>query len=97
MVVAEVSYLLGRNLGPEADARFLAGLGAVDVAVPEPEDWTRIAELVRAYRDFPLGGTDASIVVLAERLDTDLVITLDHRHFAAIRPRHVAAFRLLPE
>ena len=97
MVVAEVSYLLGRSLGPDVDARFLAGLSAVDVAAPEPEDWSRIADLVRTYRDFPLGGTDASVVVLAERLDTDLVITLDRRHFAAVRPRHVPAFRLLPE
>jgi predicted nucleic acid-binding protein len=97
MVVAETSYLLGRNLGPEVDARFLAGLSAVDVVAPHPDDWPRIAELVRTYRDFPLGGTDASIVVLAERLDTDLVVTLDRRHFAAVRPRHVPAFRLLPE
>jgi predicted nucleic acid-binding protein len=64
---------------------------------PEPEDWPRIAELVERYRDFPLGGVDASIVALAERLNTDLLITLDRRHFAAVRPRHVAAFRILPE
>jgi predicted nucleic acid-binding protein len=49
------------------------------------------------YRDFPLGGVDASVVALAERLNTDLVVTLDRRHFPAIRPRHVPAFRLLPD
>jgi predicted nucleic acid-binding protein len=38
----------------------------------------------------------ASVVARAERLDTDLVITLDRRHFAAIRPRHPPALRLLP-
>jgi predicted nucleic acid-binding protein len=67
------------------------------IEAPQAGDWTRIAEIVRAYRDFPLGGTDASVVVLAERLRTDLILTLDRRHFAAIRPRHVAAFSLLPE
>jgi hypothetical protein len=36
------------------------------------------------------------IVALAERLDTDLAVTLDHRHFAAIEPAHRAAFRLAP-
>lgn len=97
MVVAEVSYLLGRRFGPDVDARFLAGLSAVDVLAPEPDEWPRIAELVHTDRDFPLGGTDASVVVLAERLGTDLVITLDRRHFGAVRPRHVAAFRLMPE
>jgi len=35
--------------------------------------------------------------VLAERLDTDLVLTLDRRHFAAVRPAHFPALRLLPE
>ena len=36
-------------------------------------------------------------VSLAERLNTDLIITLDRRHFSAVRPRHCPAFRLLPE
>lgn len=97
MVVAEVSYFLGRRLGPVVDARFLAGLAVVDIDGPLPEDWPRMAELVNRYRDFSLGGTDASVIVVAERLETDLVITLDRRHFSAIRPRHVPAFRLLPE
>jgi len=33
---------------------------------------------------------------LAERLGLDTVATLDHRHFATVRPRHVARFRLVP-
>ena len=83
-------------MGPLVDAQFLAGLELLDVEAPTPQDWPRIAELVRRYRDVPLGGTDASVIALAERLDVDLLITLDHRHFAAVRPRHVPAFRLLP-
>lgn len=50
----------------------------------------------RKYGDFPLGGADASIVALAERLDIKAIITLDDRHFRAVRPRHREAFRLLP-
>ncbi len=97
MVVAEVTYLVVSRLGPLLEADFLAGMTDFEVEAPFLEEWVRIAELVRIYRDFPLGGTDASVVVLAERLDTDLVMTLDQRHFAAVRPRHVPAFRLLPE
>jgi predicted nucleic acid-binding protein len=52
---------------------------------------------VEQYADFPLGAADASVVALAERLGTDLIVTLDHRHFGAVRPRHCPAFRLLPE
>ena len=97
MVVAEVTYFVGQRLGPGIESAFLMGLSEFIVEAPSPEDWPRIAELVRRYANFPLGGTDASVVALAERLNTDLVITLDRRHFAAIRPRHCPAFRLLPD
>lgn len=96
MVVAEATYLVARLLGPRAETQFLAGMADFDIEAPLPSEWERIAELTDVYRDFPLGGTDASLVVLAERLQTDLVITLDRRHFAAVRPRHVPAFCLLP-
>lgn len=95
--VAEATYLIERKVGPLAEARFLEGLSDFEVLAPEPEDWTRIAELVRQYADFPIGGTDASIVALAERLDSDTILTLDRRHFGAIRPRHRESFHLLPE
>ena len=67
------------------------------VEAPTPADLRRMAELVEQYGDFPLGATDASVVALAERLGTDLIVTLDRRHFGAVRPRHCPAFRLLPE
>jgi hypothetical protein len=41
-------------------------------------------------------GADASLVALAERLDAPIVITLDRRHFAAIKPRHGEAFEVTP-
>jgi uncharacterized protein len=97
LVVAEVAYMVGRSGGPRLEASFLRGLELYEVEAPAPEDWGRIADLVEQYGDFPLGGADASVVALAERLGTDLVITLDQRHFRAIRPRHCPAFRILPE
>src|SRR6266511_4288303 len=97
MVVAEVIYFIGTRLGFGHEAAFLRGLREVSVRAPEPDDWLRIGELVEQYGDFPLGGTDASVIVLAERLGTELVVTLDHRHFSAIRPRHCRAFQLLPD
>jgi len=97
LVVAEVSYFAATRLGAEVEARFLEELSRHEVVAPEPEDWRRMAELVREYADFPLGGTDASVVALAERLRTDTVITLDRRHFGAVRPRHCRALRLLPD
>jgi predicted nucleic acid-binding protein len=97
MCVAEASYLIERDLGPAREAVFLDGLAGSLVLAPEGDDWRLIAQLVSGYADFPLGGTDASVVALCERLDTDLILTLDHRHFRAIKPRHCEFFRLLPE
>lgn len=95
LVVAEATYLIGRRLGPEAEAAFLRGLGQIEVEPPTSDDWERIADLVDEYADLPLGGTDASVVTLAERLDAAEVITLD-RHFTVVRPRHREALELLP-
>lgn len=97
LVITEVIYLIGTRLGAEVEAAFLARLRDFAIEAPVADEWLRIAELVQQYRDFPLGGVDASVVSLAERLDTDAIITLDQRHFRAIRPRHRPAFHLLPE
>ena len=97
LVVTEVAYFAGQRLGPAAEAAFLRGLSAFEVEPPSPEDWSLIAGLVQRYGDVPLGTVDASIAVLADRLDTDLVVTLDRRHFRAIRSPSGTSFRLLPE
>jgi predicted nucleic acid-binding protein len=55
-----------------------------------------VAELVEQYAGFPLGGTDASVIALAERLDAPVLVTLDRRHLAAVEPRHREGFDLLP-
>jgi hypothetical protein len=76
---------------------FVRSLRDLNVEAPHPDDWPIIADLVERYGDFPLGTVDASIVVLADRLETDLIITLDRRHFGAIRSPRGRSFRLLPE
>lgn len=96
LVIAEATYFIARRLGPSAETAFLGAIADLDIEGPSSADLTRTAELVREYADFPLGGTDASVIALAERLDASLIITLDRRHFAAITPRHRDAFELLP-
>lgn len=96
LVVAEATYFVGQRLGAIAEATFLRGLEALDVEGPAPEDFDRMAQLVEQYANFPLGGTDASAIALAERIGATVVITLDRRHFAAVSPSHVGAFQLVP-
>ena len=97
LVVAEAAYLIGRRLGPAIEAEFVRGLAALEVEAPRPSDWPEIADLVDRFGDFPLGTTDASVAALAGRLDTDVIVTLDRRHFAALRAVGGGAFTLLPD
>ncbi len=96
MVVAEATYLVGTRLGAAVEARFLRSLSNLHVEAPTPDDWQRIGSLVDQYSDFPLGGTDASVIALAERLEIDTIVTLDNRHFRAVQPKHRRTFRLQP-
>jgi hypothetical protein len=97
-VVTEVSYLVGTRLGATAEVRFLGDLASGHLGV-EPvaaNDWLRIAELVHAYRDLPLGTVDASVITAAERLGVTTVATMDRRHFSVVRPLHCDGFDLVP-
>ncbi|MGH8965881.1 MAG: type II toxin-antitoxin system VapC family toxin [Actinomycetes bacterium] len=98
LVIAEVTYLIADRLGTHVELLFLAELvsGGLATEPVDVSDWERITELVTRYRDFPLGTVDASVIACAERIGVTAVATLDHRHFAAVRPTHTEAFTLLP-
>jgi len=99
LVIAETGWLMDRQLGPPAEAKLYTSIaeGELKVEPLSSEDWVRIAELTVQYGDLPLGGVDASLVAIAERLNATTIGTLDHRDFAVVRPRHAAAFELIPE
>jgi predicted nucleic acid-binding protein len=98
LVAAEIAYLTNKRLGARAELTFGASFvqGELFLEPVEPADWRRITELMETYIDMPLGMVDASIVALAERLNARRIATLDHRHFAPVRPRHVENFELVP-
>lgn len=98
LVIAEAAYLIDRQLGAEAEAALYTSIidGALRVEALEIGDWTRLRELVETYADLRLGGTDASLIAIAERLGATMVATLNHRHFAVVRPRHADSFTLVP-
>jgi uncharacterized protein len=98
LIVAEADHLVGARGGRKARAALWADLGAGAYLV----DWwpgalpaaVRVAE---RYDDIGVGLADASLVVLANRLGTLDIATLDERHFRAIRPLAGGpAFRLRP-
>ena len=97
-VVAEAGYLLARSGGARVEAGFLRSFaeGSLIHVDLKPGDFARMAELVEAYADFPLGTTDAAVIAVAERLNLTEIATLDHRHIRAVRPPHLPAITIHP-
>ncbi|MBX3277937.1 MAG: PIN domain-containing protein [Acidobacteria bacterium] len=96
--ITETAYLLMRDAGMEIATHFIAAVGFSDLILecPEPTDYRRAAEIMRQYADSQIDFVDALIVAIAERLNITSILTLDQRDFRLIRPRHCAAFEILP-
>ena len=97
-VIVEIDWLSGRRLLPDAFLRLLEDIGDERLTVEDLriDDYERSMKLVDRYRDLPLGFVDAAVLSIVERLGETKLATLDHRHFATVRPRHLPALRLLP-
>lgn len=97
-VLVELDYLLSQRRGGAAFALLLDDIasGAYEVADLEAADHVRVRELCDRYADSDIGFVDAAVLAIVERLGESKLATLDHRHFAMMRPRHVAALTLLP-
>ena len=70
--------------------------GSYELAPFTPEDIGKARLVVERYDDLGIGLADASIVVLADHYDCNRVLTLDERHFRALRTTAGTAFTLLP-
>ena len=97
-VLVELEWV-GLSRGTPARDAALAEVEDGNLAVAEltVADYARIRELCNRYDDLRLGLVDASVVAIAERYGELRIATLDRRHFSVVRPRHVPAFRLLPD
>lgn len=97
-VVAELGHLLGTRIGPAAEARAMTELagGGYELSCLEGDDLRRAVGVMERYDDLDVGITDASLVVLAERHGTTVILTLDERHFRVLRPLQGGSFTLLP-
>jgi len=97
-VLAELDYLLARHIGRRAQAALLEEVarGAYQLEPFGAADVARAKEVVEQYADLEIGLADASIVVLAERHAVTEVLTLDQRHFRAMRIERRKRFKVLP-
>lgn len=100
LVIAEIDYLVLDKAGVAEELEVIDDLtsGAYELPELDVDDVRAARNVVSKYRDLKIGLTDAVNVVLADRFDTNEILTTDQRHFRAMSPlsRRFAAFRLLP-
>ena len=97
-VLAELDYLLGKRVNAAAQDALLAEVerGAYRLEPFLAADVAAARRTLSKYPSLNLGITDASIIVLADRYNLRDVLTLDERHFRAIRTGKGKRFRILP-
>ncbi|WP_249012015.1 type II toxin-antitoxin system VapC family toxin [Conexibacter sp. DBS9H8] len=95
---AEIDYLLGQRFGQAARRAFLADLaaGRFDVAGLDRDDYTTVAGLEARYEGLDLGLADCALIVLADRYQTDRVLTFDERHFRTVAQLGGGPLTVLP-
>ena len=97
-VLAELDYLLATRVGDAAELALLEEVArnTYRLAQFSGRDVAEAMRVIEQYADTQISLADASNVVLANRHDTHDVLTLDERHFRALRGLDGRPFRLLP-
>ena len=97
-VLAELDYLLSTRVSRLATRRLLDEVadGAYRIEPFDASDVAQATDVLDRYHDLDLGLADASILVLAKRYGTRDILTLDVRHFRAVRDSGGRPFRILP-
>lgn len=97
-ILPEVDYLATKHLGAKVATAFVQdlkeGLFTVDANVGR--DLPRAAALLERYPTLRLGLVDAVVMAQAERHHARTIVTLDARHFRAVRLSLNPPPRLMP-
>ena len=97
-VLAELDYLLASRVGESAERALLSEVGREVYRLEsfQSDDITAAERVIAKYAALEIGLADASVVVLAARYGVRDLLTLDERHFRAIRGPGSRPFRILP-
>ena len=97
-VLAELDYLILKYAGVEVELMFLGEVrqGVYDLVNLSSDEITDVQAIIKKYASLRVGLADAATVVLAEQYKTRDVLTLDERHFRAMKTASRKSFRILP-
>lgn len=95
-ILTEASHLLGRTSGGRNLCLKFFLTGGATLIPTNLSTLRRCHVLMEKYADQPMDYADATLVMLAEELDTDLVFTTDWKDFEVYRFGRNRPFRILP-
>ena len=95
-VLTETLYLVGPAWRPQKACLEFFLRGAFLLIPSAKASLQRVTALMEKYHDLPMDYADATLVALAEEIETDHVFTLDRKGFCTYRLRGRKAFRLVP-
>lgn len=95
-VLTEATHLLGRIPGGRERCLEFFLAGGATLVPPSLTMLRRCRVLLEKYADLPMDYADATLVVLAEELETDLILTTDRRDFSVYRFGRDRPFKVLP-
>ena len=96
-VLAELDYMVMTRMGRKRELALLdeVARGAYRLEPFSAADVAEAVSVIERYADLEVGLAEASVVVLAKRYGTLDVLTLDERHFRALRGPRDLPFRPL--
>lgn len=98
VVLPELAYLVLRDMDYPTWVGFLREVadGVLPVLATTPVDLARAAQIMERYADARIDFVDSVLVAFAERLNIRRILTVDHRHFRIVRPKHCPSFDIIP-
>lgn len=95
-VITEAMHLVaGDTRGPRALADFVSAAAVEVYDLAQPEDLRSAVGLMEGYANLPMDYADATLLLLAEGLGIQDLLTLDRRGFSTFRTREGKALRLV--
>ena len=95
-VLTEASHLLGRVPGGRTACLDFVLAGGVSLLPSPRATLERCRTLVERYADVPMDFADATLVVLAEDIDSNLILTTDRKDFSIYRIGGRRGFKVAP-
>jgi predicted nucleic acid-binding protein len=96
-VLTEALYLLNSSIKAQRACIEFILEGGADLMPQSSKSLSRAIALMEKYVDIPMDFADATLVVLAEEVETNEIFTLDKRGFNAYRFGGRKTFKIWPE